>query len=451
MNDPLDSIRSAVPGLVWPAVSDNAGARALAMQYQLEQTQWWSAAELERHQMRQLQVLLCHAREALPFWRERLDAAGFSPDRAVTPAWLRSLPFITRADIQTHGDALLSRAAPHEHGAIAQGQTSGSTGMPISFMTTGLTDLFWQCFTLREHLWHRRDFTGKLAAIRLGVVENEGSGWGRATDVAFNTGPVATLSITTDIDYQLAWLQRQNPDYVLSFPSNLDELARRSLERGVRMPKLREVRAIGEVLTPETRQLVKAAWGVGIADIYSARELGYIALQCPGHEHYHVQSEGVIVEIINDEGLPCETGETGHVVVTPLHNFAMPLIRYRIGDLAQPGASCDCRRGLPVIRKIHGRVRNMLTLPDGRKNWPSLGDMRGSTNRKIRQYQCVQCSLERIDVHLVLSSPLTPAEENQLRANLHQALGHPFDLRLLNCDSIARSGGGKFEEFRSEI
>lgn len=437
--------------MVWPAVPDDAGARALAMQFQLEQTQWWSPAELEQQQMRQLQLLLRHAYASLPFWRDRLDRAGFTPERGVTPEGFRSLPFITRADIQAHGDALSSRAVPPGHGAMFKSQTSGSTGMPIGIVRTALSNFFWESFTLREHLWHRRDFRGKLASIRLGVAETESSGWGQATDVAFDTGPLATLNITADADYQLAWLQRQNPDYFLTFPSNLDELAKRSLERAIRLPKLREVRTVSEVLSPETRKLVRAAWGTGITDIYSARELGYIALQCPRHEHYHVQSEGVIVEIVNDGGAPCAAGEIGHVVVTPLHNFAMPLIRYRIGDLAEAGAMCDCARGLPVIRKIQGRVRNMLTLPDGRKNWPSLGDMRGAANHKIKQYQVIQRSPERIDVQLVLRSPLTSAEEIQLRATMQKALGHPFDLRFLVCDSIARSASGKFEEFRSEL
>ena len=451
MDNNLDLIRSALAGTVWPAVPSDAGARALAMQFQFDQTQWWPPAELERHQMQQLRLLLRHAHDTMPFWRERLNKAGYTPDLDVTPEWFRSLPPLTRSDIQIHGEALISRAVPREHGATHHGQTSGSTGMPVGFAVTDLSQFFWLCFTLRDHLWHGRDFGGKLAGIRLGVEEAEASGWGKATDVAFTTGPVAALGITTDVEYQLDWLQSQNPDYLQSFPSNLDELARRSLERGIRIPKLREVRAIGEVLTPDIRDLVREVWGVKVTDIYSAREIGYIALQCPEYEHYHVQSEGVIVEIINDSGEPCGPGQIGNVVLTSLHNFAMPLIRYRIGDLAEPGADCDCGRGLPVLKRIHGRVRNMVTLPGGRKNWPSFGDMRKSANDKIIQYQCIQRSLERIDVLLAVRSALTADEESDLRTTMQKALGHPFDLKFVYDISIVRSSSGKFEEFLSEL
>ncbi len=444
-------VKTATAGMVWPALPSDSGALALAMQYQLDQTQWCSTVELELRQMQQLAMLLRHAYDTVLFWRGRLAAAGYAPDREITLEWLRSMPSLTRADIQLHGEALVSRALPRDHGALSRGQTSGSTGMPVGYVTTELTRFFWRCFTLREHLWQQRDFRGKLASIRFGTEEHEGSGWGDATDVALNTGPLATLSITTDVEYQLAWLQRQNPDYLLSFPSNLDELARMSLERGIRIPRLREVRAISEALSPQTRLLVRAAWGARMTDIYSAQEVGYIALQCPQHEHYHVQAEGVIVEIIDDDGEPCKPGEVGRVVVTSLHNFAMPLIRYEIGDLAQRGAACPCGRGLPVIAKIYGRVRNMLTLPDGRRNWPTPGDIRGSASGKVRQYQLIQRSLERIDVLLVVRSELTPAEENRLRATMQKALGHAFDLRFVYGASIERSGSGKFEEFRSEL
>lgn len=100
MNDSLDLIRSALADMAWPAVPDDAGARALAMQFQFDQTQWRSPAMLEQRQMRQLQLVLHHAHAAFPFWRERLNRAGLVPDREITPEWFRSLPRIARSDIQ---------------------------------------------------------------------------------------------------------------------------------------------------------------------------------------------------------------------------------------------------------------------------------------------------------------------------------------------------------------
>ena len=76
------------------------------------------------------------------------------------------------------------------------------------------------------------------------------------------------------------------------------------------------------------------------------------------------------MEVLDNHGRPCKEGETGRVVLTDLHNFTMPLIRYEIGDYAEVGPPCACGRGLPVLARILGRSRNMLTLPAGDRIWP---------------------------------------------------------------------------------
>jgi phenylacetate-CoA ligase len=114
-------------------------------------------------------------------------------------------------------------------------------------------------------------------------------------------------------------------------------LAGHAIERGINLPGLKQLRTFGEVLSDETRELCQRAWQVGIADLYSSEEAGSIAVQCE-HGAYHLQSENLLVEIIDDHGAACLPGEIGRVLITTLHNFAMPLIRYEIGDYAECGA-----------------------------------------------------------------------------------------------------------------
>jgi phenylacetate-coenzyme A ligase PaaK-like adenylate-forming protein len=88
---------------------------------------------------------------------------------------------------------------------------------------------------------------------------------------------------------------------------------------------------------------------VNIADIYSEQEVGYIALQFPDYPYYHVQPENILVEVLDDNGNVCSSGDIGRVVITTLHNFTTPLIRYEIMDYAKVGEPCSCGRGLPVL------------------------------------------------------------------------------------------------------
>ncbi len=440
---------SALDGVVWPAIPGAEGARILALQYQFAHSERWPPAELRAAQFAQLTQLLHHAKVSVPFYRNRL--AGIAADRPLDAIAFAQIPLLRRQDIQENFETMVSRASPPDHGAMQEGSTSGSTGRPIRFMMTPLMEVFWHAFTLREHLWHQRDFSGKLAAIRARVKPGGGAGWGVSTDSAFRTGPLEMFNTEQSIPAQAQWLMQQNPDYLISVASNVQELARYCGRQGLRPPRLREVRTYGEALHPDARADIRSAWGVSVVDMYSCREAGYLALQCPGHEHYHVQAEGIYLELLDDHGQPCAPGTLGRVVITLLHNFAMPLIRYDIGDYAEAGEPCDCGRGLPVIRRIVGRVRNMLRLPGGGMRHPRFGETQFGSIAPVRQFQVVQKTLQDIEVALVVARPLTSAEEDTLRALIIKNLAHPFAVSFAYRDDIPRSAGGKYEDFRSEV
>ena len=178
-------------------------------------------------------------------------------------------------------------------------------------------------------------------------------------------------------------------------------------------------------------------------------ELGTIAHQCPETTNLHIQAEGVLVEVL-DGDRACLPGEIGRVVLTALHNFATPLIRYDIGDYARVGAACSCGRGLPVLERVVGRERNLLVYPSGDRQFP---EARYVLERiaPIRQFQLTQKTVERIEVKLAVSRPLTGEEEVETRAVLTDRLRYAFDFDFVYVDEIKRAANGKFFEFQSEV
>lgn len=441
----IDLLRSAVPGMQWPALPDADGARMLALQYQFEQSQWWPAGRLQSQQMAQFGSVFHHALATVPYYRERLARWRGAE---MTWARYRELPVSTRHDIQQAGAAMHSEAPPPEHGALVSTQSSGSTGAPLLTLGTAWTQLLWQAFLLREHLWHRRDLRGKLAAIRSKTDEQRFPGWGAAT-AAFATGPSVMRGLTEDLDGQLQWLLREDPDYVISYATNIQMLARRSRELGLRLPRLKQARTYGETLRPDARAEVREAWGVELVDSYSSEELGYIALQCPECEHYHVQSEGLIVEVLDEAGEACRPGEVGRVVVSTLHNFAMPLLRYANGDYAEAGGDCVCGRGLPQLRRIVGRQRNMVVRPDGVRHWPSFPSEAWRGIAPVRQIQLLQDAADHIEVRVVADREPDDMERGRLVSALQECLGHPFRMTVNRVPEIARNFGQKYEDFVS--
>lgn len=449
MSTPYESeVRSVVPGIGWPAIGSDPAAHMLGLLFQLEHTQWLPEQRLGQLQLAQLRILLRHARATVPHYSKALQQ--FEIDNLDWESF-HALPLLNRRDLQENFEVLCSRNVPQHHGAVARGQSSGSTGSPACFLSTAVNQLFWNALTLREHYWHGRILSGKLAAIR--NVEETGlwPDWGSPTNSVFRTGPGATMRIDTPIARQAEWLCEQNPDYLLSYPTNILALAEYCFQAGIRLPGLREVRSMGEVVTPELRARCLEAWGAPLVDMYSCQEAGYLALQCPTGEHYHVQSESVVLEILREDGRPCEPGEIGKVVVTSLHNFAMPLIRYEIGDFAERGGCCTCGRGMPVIQRIMGRARNVLTYPTGETHFPLLGGERYREIAPVSQYQVIQRSLGEIEARLVVQRPLTKNEEDSLRKFILSRLGYPFELRFSYPSKILASAGGKFEDFVSEV
>lgn len=444
-------VKSIIPGAGWPGIPSPLGAQLLAQLYQLDHSQWWPRTRVEAAQSRQLGAVLAHAAQTVPFYRERLRAAGITATHQADPAAFARLPLLTRRDIQAHGTALMSTAVPREHGNLVEHKSGGSTGEPVRVFGTELNRLFWYAHTLRDHLWQKRNFTGKLCAIRSRVESGTLPSWGPTTDSVFVTGPGALLNIRTETAAQLAWLQQQDGDYLLSHPTNVRELARLALARGVKLPRLKQVRTFGEALPAALRDLCREAWGVRVTDTYSAEEVGYIALQCPEHEHYHVQSEHLLVEVLDDGGQPCAPGQTGRVVVTPLHNYAMPLIRYVLGDYAEAGAPCDCGRGLPVLTRIHGRSRNMLVLPDGRRYWPSTPIIRYAGIAPIQQLQIVQHTRESVEARFVAARALHADEERNMIAAIQEGLDYPFSVTLTQMAEIQRSPSMKYEDIVSHV
>lgn len=445
---------SAVRGIKWPAIPSTSNATLLALQYQLEQSQWWPRLELERLQLEQLSALLAHAYKYVPFYKNRLGDVAAQNFVLQGVGDLSRIPIITRSEIQANFEQLIATAMPEDHLPASSAKTSGSTGKPINFLNTRITKIFARAFVLRSHLWQDRDLTVKAAKILLrpkqdgeDILSNAGGDKEQNWIAAFPSGTMASFDSGQPIGVQLQWLQKRNPEWLVTYPSNLAALALAARENAVALPALKYLSTLGEVVTPRIRGLCREVWGLDIADVYSCRELNTIALQCPQHDHYHVQSERLIVEILDENGRPCQPGEIGRVVLTDLHNYAMPFLRYELGDYAQVGEPCDCGRTLPVLRQILGRTRNMLVLPSGEQFWPSVMLSQWAAIGPISQLQVTQHSLTDIEVKAVLNGPMPQPVEKKLLEKIKQDLHPEFLVRLNYVDHIPRSKSGKYEDF----
>jgi phenylacetate-CoA ligase len=429
-----------LPVIAWSPSASGFNRTLRNLGEYLQASQWLDVQEIVDRQLSELTTLLAHAYRYVPHYRQHLS----DPTAGCEEATLLDMPILSRPTLQCSFRRLCATSQPAHHGPIDELQTSGSTGQPVRIRKTRLCQLYWTALMQRDDLWHNRDIGACLAAIRTHV----GVQPGRRAAVR-PQGDRHSLSIATDVEQQVIWLNGLDPVYLLTYPTNLSALLEQAVAGKLRLTRLREVRTIAEALPDHLRDECRRVLGVRLTDLYSSQELGVIALQCPDSGLYHVQSENVIVEVLDERGHRCGEGEVGRVVATDLHNYATPLIRYDLGDYAEVGPACPCGRGLPTLRRILGRERELVRLPGGRRHWPIVGIHRfREVLPGLRQFQMIQHSLDRIEVRLVVSQRPHAEHEERFRMVIREALRHPFTIDLKYCDeALPRSAGGKYQEF----
>ncbi len=445
------------PFLAWPPYLAKFPATLKEVVRGLEAADRAPAEEIALGQQSQLLLLLEWAAANVPYYRSqgalkaalkvlRRDPGKFDEE------W-RKLPRLSKETLRSDGARLIAPKVLQAHLPLAPVRTSGSTGIPVEIQTTAVTRLLWEALAVREHLWQKRDFARRLGVIR-SYVPSEGlrdgidrPSWGPPVADLYRTGPASVVHVKQPVEVLVAWLRRFDPHYLLAYPSVAAAIFD-ALGPSGRTPALEEIRLMSEPVDAAFEEQLKSDWGVRVTDIYSANENGKIAMRCRERENLHVQPEGIFVEILREDGGRCAPGESGEVVLTSLHNLAMPLIRYRIGDYATVGEPCDCGRASLVIGRVLGRVKNMAVAPDGRRYYPiSLYKIRAVP--AIRQSQWVQTARDAIELRAVLDHPLTEAETQKAIETVRETLGHPYHVNVVAVDSIARGPTGKYEEFLS--
>ena len=316
----------------------------------------------------------------------------------------------------------------------------------------------------REVLWHGEDVTGTVAQVRatpdhfppeLAAKANSPEGLARPDHGPplawlYDTGPTFLMGFQQSSADQLAFIARTNATTLFTFPSNLRLLLTHMQAHGITLRTLRTVRTCSEVVDPPLRALCHQVLGLKIIDTYAAHETGLLATQCPDHEHYHIAAESCLLEVLDDDNLPCQPGQIGRVVVTPLHNFAMPLIRYEIGDLAELGAPCPCGRGLPVLAHIVGRTHETILRSDGTRRSLIVGYGLARIPA-IREFQLAQTEPDAIQIRIVATRPLTAAETTLVYEVIQLRTGPGIALTIVCVDHLPRTRAGKLRLFVSEM
>jgi phenylacetate-CoA ligase len=411
--------------------------------------------ELAQFQAARLEQLLRYAHANSPYYRGRLTCLMDATGKIDLSKW-NEVPVTTRADVVANSARIRVAQMPDEYGPVAEFQTSGTLGTPLTVAVNGLVSMSTNAALARMARWFGLDPSRALASIKIFPGDEsarypagkKGRNW-----IVGEKGPHFALDVSTPISQQLEWLSRVGAPYLLTYPSNAWALAEAVTSEQGRAMGIEAVFGFAETVPDGARELVAERFGARSLSYYSCQEIGVIALECPMSPHYHLATENVVLDLLDEDGRMVRPGERGLVVVTGLNNYAMPFIRYSLADVAvASGHPCTCGRSLPVIERIEGRVRNAFSFRDGTRIWPRgwlVREMRAFV--PFRQYQMVQLDFERIELRYVPDGTSRTPDINGLSAYARKMMHPSVEIALAPMDALPRGPSGKFEDFISFV
>ncbi len=409
--------------------------------------------EIVAYQNKQLGRLIAHAYRNVPYYRKMFDRKGLKPQDIKTLADLALIPVTSKNDLQSlPAREVLAQGIRTKH--LVVHKTSGSSGEPSIIRRTWLEERLLNAFRWRAIHYFGLRMTDKATRICL-----TGPTQQSLNELPLQIFQALGLYRRVLIDCRLPpekivrKLSHSHPDVVGGFPGVLWRCAEIVANDHRLAIRPRFVSVGGEVLTPWMRHQISEAFSSSVFESYGSHEFNLIAWECMETGELHTCDDSVVVEILKD-GRPAAMGERGEMVGTALHSFAMPFIRYRLGDIVTKGSEmCTCGEPYSTIGKIQGRMIDYFPLPGGRVIHPYdiVVKIVREASPWIRQYQLTQEREDRIVLQVVPSSNTPPQRIAEFTQSVTASLGRDVTFHVMLVPEIHLEPSGKFRVSRSLV
>jgi len=422
----------------------------------LDRSQWLPPDAIRELQEARLRRLIDHAYRHVPYYREILDRLGARPEEIRSLEDLRRLPLLEKDAVRENLYFDLMSDS-HRKKDVYRITTSGSTGQPLIVWVDRHQLEFRWAATYRSQEW-----TGYRFGDRSVRLWHQTIGMDRTQilkerlDALLSRRrfvPAFEMS-AGGIRSMQRLIRGYRPVLIDGYAESFHYLARHGLDPSLKELGIRGIISSAQTLDASSREAIEKAFGTRVFDKYGSREFSGIAYECGHGTGHHVVAEGYIVEILVD-GRPARPGELGEVVVTDLNNYVMPLIRYRLGDLAYAADGdepCPCGRGLPRIGAVEGRVQSIVL---GANGVAMPGSFFLHTLKDhgyaIARFQIEQAEPGSIIFRYVRAPRFHPRVLEEIFTIFRQYLGQATRIRPEEVDSIDMVRTGKYQAIVNRI
>lgn len=413
--------------------------------YKIRKTQWLKTSDIERIQQKRLRAIIKHAYNNVPYYHKLFDSVKIKPEDIKSSDDLSKIPITTKSKLFSSGNEVIAKNL--NMSKCVTEWSSGSSGMPINIIRLRGDKDYFNAVLYREFLENGLKFRDKRVAITSERVFSSGNYWFRRLGILRKI----CLSVFDDPEDIISSLLKSKPDVISGYPSTLKLLATVIAEKGIEEINPRLIFTHAELLDNDTRKTINSVFGVKLSDLYGCMEVGPISWQCSEHEDYHMNIDYAVVEFITD-GERSMPGEKGEIVLTGLYSFAMPFIRYNVGDVGIPtNEMCSCGRGLPMMKSIEGRLVDFIVLLSGRLISPHV--LTGTTENipGIQRFQVVQEKRNLITFRFIKNKTFTRKTISIIKEEYKKILGNDVEINPISVTELQKDESGKFKVVKSLV
>ena len=421
------------------------GATFSAHYARLLGTESASAVEIAAYQDEQVARLVEHAYGTVPYYRDLMDGYGLRPSDIRTVADLSKMPILRKEDVVANWDAL--RSTDFAQRRLRTGQTSGTTGTSLRFLTTSDAVAFqwavwWRHrarFGVVPGMWHV-NFT-----IRPVVPASQSGPPYWRWNIPMRQALVNTQRITPDRVGALArFIDAHDFRFFVGYPSTIFSFAELLDVQGTVLENGPDYVFLGAEGTQEyQRETIERVTGARVSDQYGFAEGCGNASRCE-QDLYHCDWEFGVLECMDGETLP-DGSVRGRILATGFANHAFPFIRYEVGDSAVWAPQefrCACGRASRVLKRIEGRNEDFVITPEGTRVM-RFGHLFKDTPG-IKEAQVVQRELGAVVVVFVARPTFSRHDEEKVLQQIREWVSPTLRVDFERVDEIPRSGSGKF-------
>jgi len=420
----------------------------------IKSVEYKAPQELKRLQEEKLKNILWHAYKNVSYYNQVLPQAGVVKNDRIDLSRFSDIPILTKDILRKEFENLKSQDIAKRKWEY--NSSGGSTGEPVRF--------------IQDKEYKDWNFANKIYYKTFGrqdIGEREIRLWGSERDIMegkeklsirlrnwlYNRREYNAFRMDKQgmLEFAKEW-NKFKPAWVESYVQSIYEFAKLLKKKNIKVHTPKGIITSAGILYPEMKNLIEEVFGCNTYNRYGSREVGDVACSCERQEGLHLSPWNHYCEVINGKNNKSGNGE---IIVTTLNNYAMPLIRYKIGDLAQVReAACSCGRGMPLLRKITGREINIFRSQEGElidgEYFTHLFYLRDW----CKKFQVIQKDYKKIVINIVktdIKETNFEKDKKEINAAIYKVMGADCGIEWNLVIDIQPTESGKYLYTISEL